>query len=145
MSRLWRRTSIPRNLNNSDLLAKYIFRDKELRADGQPIPSAVKPRDGDMLSLFDTSDFPHDQTCQHGHRYADNIDQGRVHVGYVKFEHGSILNLNLRMIYDNDPPRHVSVEFPDEPEKRRELAKALAATAVVVRPVEKMKYFAPCP
>ena len=131
-------------LNNNDLLAKYLFKAKEMRSDGRPRPTSLKPKNGEMLSLTEVTDIQHDEVCTHGHEYVDNPDKGRIHIGYVKFLHKSFINLNLETIYDNEPPRHVSVDFPNEIEKRRELAKALADEAVVINEQSEKKYFAAC-
>ena len=133
-----------KKLHNNDELAKYVFREKELRSDGSARPGNLKPREGEKLSLFEITNMEHNKVCQHGHKYADNPNKGRVHIGYGKFHHLSFVDLELKTIYDNKPPRHVSVEFPDEPERRRELAKALAGKYITEGRSGKKKYYFPC-
>lgn len=131
-------------IKSDDLLAKYIFRIGEIRADGSPRPGTLKPREGDMLSTFEVTSLSHSNTCAHGHEYADNPAKNRVHIGFVEFIQSSVSNLGLETIYDNVPPRHVSIKFPDEPEKRREMAKALATKVIMLDKDSSKKYFAAC-
>jgi len=135
---------ISRELIDEDVLAKYVFKQKELRADGSVRPSNLKPREGEKLSLSEITLLKHDEICSHGHEHVDNPDKNRIHIGYSKFLHESFVRLKLKTIYDNIKPRHVSVEFPEEPEQRRELAKALADEFKIINPGNAKKYFAPC-
>jgi hypothetical protein len=136
---------IKKKLNDNDLLAKYIFNIKsDLRADGKPRPNILKPRDGEKLSTFEVTGLSHEVICSHGHIYVDNTSKNRVHCGYIKFKHESFLRIGLETIYDNKPPRHVSIKFPDEPEKRRELAKALSEEVLISNNQTEKKYFAGC-
>lgn len=132
------------NLEANNLLAKYLFKKNEMRPNGRPKPWAIKPRAGDMLSLSEVTDLPHQAICAHGHEYVDNPEKSRVHIGYVKLFQSSLSHLGLESIYDNDPPRHVSVKFPDNIEKRREMSKALSHKVVVINIDSSKKYFAPC-
>lgn len=133
-----------KTLDDNDELAKYIFKEKELRADGSVRPANLKPRQGELLSLFEVTGMPHKEVCKHGNIYVNNPSKGRTHIGYGKFKHHSFVKLELRTIYDNKPPRHVSVEFPEEPERRRELSKALAGQLVSSDKEKKNKYFTSC-
>ncbi|MCI0504760.1 MAG: hypothetical protein L0Z73_01475 [Gammaproteobacteria bacterium] len=133
-----------KQLHDDDSLAKYIFKTKDIRSDGSPRPASLKPKDGEMLSMTEITGMQHSEVCIHGHEHVDNPDKGRIHIGYVKFLHKSFIKLNLETIYDDVPPRHVSVNFPDEPEKRRELTKALADEALVIDEQSEKKYFAAC-
>ena len=135
---------LKKKLGDNDELAKYIFREKELRADGSIRPANLKPRQGEQLSLFEITGISHDGICKHGRDYANNPAKGRIHIGYGKFKHHSFVKLELRTIYDNKPPRHMSVEFPEEPERRRELSKALAGQLVSSGNEGKNKYFTSC-
>lgn len=135
---------IKRKLNDDDLLAKYVFRLKDLRADGSPRPSNLKPKNGEKLSMSEVTKLRHDETCEHGHTNVDNPSKNRVQIGYVKFRHESLIRIKLETIYDNKPPRHVSVKFPKDPEKRREFAKALANEVIVINKEARKKYFAAC-
>jgi len=135
-----------KHLNQGDLIAKYIFKQKELKEFGNPRPNILNPRAGEKLSLSEVTNLNHNKICEHGHKHADNLKINRIHIGYVKFKYESFKKLGLKAIYDNDPIRHVSVEFPNIlPEQRRELAKALSDEAIVVNPISRKKYFAPCP
>ena len=131
-------------LNESDLLAKYIFKEKELRADGRPRPAGIKPRQGESLSMTEVTELQHNETCEHGHIYVDNPIKNRIHIGYVKFIYESFSGIGLEVIYDNKPPRHVSVVFPNNPERRREAAKALADEAILINENIARKYLAAC-
>ncbi len=135
---------IQKDLSDNDELAKYVFKEKELRSDGSSRPGNLKPRSGEQLSLFEVTNMEHNNICRHGHRYADNPSKNRVHIGYGKFSHRAFVELELKTIYDNKPPRHVSVIFPDEPERRRELAKALADKYVTESRAGKKKHFSSC-
>ena len=121
-----RGTSTKKPLHNDDILAKFVFRLSELLADGRVKSGNLKPREGEMLSLSKITDLKHEEICIHGHDHVDNQAKGRIHIGYGKFLHECFDRLELKTIYDNKPPRHVSVEFPNDPEKRREIAKALS-------------------
>lgn len=132
------------SLTDNDELAKYLFKEKEMRADGRPRPNTLKPKTGQMLSMSEVTQLEHIKICKHGHQYVDNASIGRVHIGYVKFYHESLINLQLQTIYDNVKPLHVSVGFPDDDEKRRELAKALADEAIIIDEKSDKKYFADC-
>ena len=144
VQKVWQRIFINRTLVDTDVLAKYVFRQKELRADGSVKPTNLNPRAGEKLSLSEVTQLQHDVICSHGHEHVDNPDKGRIHIGYGKFLHESFVRLKLNTIYDNINPRHVSVEFPEEPEQRRELAKALANEFVVINSIHVKKYFSPC-
>lgn len=136
---------IKKKLNKIELLAKYIFNiKKELREDGKPRPAILKPRDGENLSTFEVSGFSHEKVCSHGHTYVDNLSKNRIHCGYIKFRHEPFLRIGLETIYDNRPPRHVSIKFPDEPEQRREFAKALAEEVLIIDKDTVKKFFARC-
>lgn len=126
------------------MLAKYAFKPRELRADGSVRPGNLKPREGEKLSLSEVTELEHEEVCTHGHTHVDNPAKGRIHIGYGKFFHESFVKLELKTIYDNKPPRHVSVEFPDDPEQRRELAKALANEFITVNSKSDKKYFSTC-
>jgi hypothetical protein len=134
-----------RPLNNKDLLAKYVFKPRELRADGSVRPGNLKPREGEKLSLSEVTELEYEEICTHGHAHVDNPAKGRIHIGYGKLFHESFVRLGLKTIYDNKPPRHVSVEFHDDPEQRRELAKALADEFIIINPESNKKYFSTCP
>ena len=138
-----RRTST-KQLNLDDCIVKYIFKCKEIRADGSPRPASLKPKAGEYLSMSEVTNLTHPQVCQHGHKYVDNRSIGRVHVGYVKFIYSIFKKLNIEVVYDNCPPRHVSVILPELPELRREIAKALADEVGVIDENEVKKYFAAC-
>ena len=131
-------------LNDEDLLAKYIFKEKEIRADGRPRPTNMKPREGEKLSMMEVTDLQHGGICEHGHIYVDNPSMNRVHIGYVKYVCESLARVGLEAVYDNKPPRHVSVVFPNIPELRREAAKALADETIVINEKLDRKYFAEC-
>lgn len=133
-----------KELNNADILAKYIFKSDELRSDGRPRTGAMKPRQNEALSVSEVSGLTHQDVCEHGHKYVDNPAKGRVHIGYVNFAYESVVRIGLCAVYDNDPPRHVSVVFPESPERRREVAKALADEVVVLNERSRKKYFAQC-
>ena len=106
--------------------------------------STLKPRDGEMLSTSEVTNLSHSDICIHGREHVDNPEKNRAHIGYVEFIHRSVSDLGLETIYDNDPPRHVSIKFPDELEKRREMAKALSTKVVVLEKDSNIKYFAAC-
>jgi len=134
-----------KTLNENDLCVKYIFREKsELMKDGKPRSRILVPREGEKLSLYEVTDLIHDDVCSHGHTYADNKAKGRRHIGYVKFIHETFLRLKLIIIYDDKPPRHLSVKFSGSPEYRREVAKALADEVVVIDARLPKKHFAVC-
>lgn len=132
------------SLDANDLLAKYVFKKGDIRANGSPRPGTLKPRDGEMLSMSEVTGLSHPDVCTHGHEHVDNPANSRVHIGYVKFIQSVLSHLGLETIYDNDPPRHVSVKFPDELEKRREIAKALSTKVLVLDIDSQKQYFAPC-
>jgi hypothetical protein len=94
--------------------------------------------------MFEVTELQHDEICKHGHVHVDNPSKNRVHIGYVKFLYESFGGIGLEAIYDNEPPRHVSVVFPDAPERRREAAKALADEAIALNEEAERKYFASC-
>jgi len=94
--------------------------------------------------MSEVTNLVHTLVCQHGHKYVDNPSIGRVHIGYVKFVYAVFKKLNIDIIYDNNPPRHVSVIFPELPELRRETAKALADEVSIIDESEPKKYFAAC-
>ncbi len=144
MQNIWRKMFIKRLLKDDDLLSKYIFRSKELRADGSVRPGNLKPREGEKLSLSEVTNLEHIEICSHGKKNVDNPKKRRVHIGYCKFIHKSFVKLELKTVYDNKPPRHVSVEFPKDPEQRRELAKALARECIKISSGSEKKYFSPC-
>ena len=132
-------------LNDKDQCVKYIFHiKKELLQDGKPRPRILVPREGESLSLYEVTDIIHNNICEHGHTHVDTPAKGRIHIGYIKFIHESFEKLGLNTIYDDIPPRHVSVEFSGKPEYKRELAKALADEVVVIDNNAKKKYFAEC-
>lgn len=131
-------------LNNDDILAKYVFRLNELLADGRVKSGNLKPREGEMLSLSKITTLKHKEICTHGHAHVDNPEKGRIHIGYGKFHHECFKRLGLKTIYDNKPPRHVSVEFPKDPEKRREIAKSLADEFITNNSSDDRKYFFTC-
>ena len=133
-----------RPLDNQDLLAKYSFKSGELRSDGSVRPTNLKPREGEKLSLFEVTELGHEGICTHGHTYVDNSAKDRIHIGYGLFSHKSFVKLELKTIYDNKPPRHVSVEFPSILEQRRELAKALADEFIEINSESDKRYFSPC-
>lgn len=117
------------NLKLTTPLARYIFNLDDIRSNGMPRPGPFKPKKGDDLSVFDVDNFDHDQCCMHGRLYADKPAIGRTHVGYVVIEYGVYQQLGLIGVYDDIPPRHVSIGPTDLPEYRREQAKALAGKA----------------
>lgn len=132
-------------LSDSDLLTKYIFKSDEIYAEGgKPKPGSLRPKKGELLSMSETTHLDREDTCAHGSRHVDNPMTGRIHIGYVSFKHESFTELNIRTIYDNNPIRHVSVDFACEDEKRRELAKALADKAILVCNSGPQPYFAEC-
>lgn len=133
-----------KELKNADILAKYVFKSDELRSDGRPRPSAMKPRQNEALSVSEVSGLAHQDVCEHGRNYVDNPGKGRVHIGYVNFAYVSVVRVGLSAVYDNDPPRHVSVVFPESPERRREAAKALADEVVILNKCSHKKFFAQC-
>lgn len=141
---VWQKIFTKKKLLNEDVLAKYVFKDKELRADGSVRPASLKPRVGEKLSLSEITELKHDEICTHGHNHVDNPEKERIHIGYGKFFHESFVRLKLNTIYDNIKPRHVSVEFPEEPEQRREFAKALADEFKIINSKKTKKYFALC-
>ena len=115
---------------HSDLpLARFFFKDDDIRSNGLPKPGMFKPKKGDALSVFDIEDMDHPAVCGHGHKHANNPKTGRIHKGYVSLNYSTYQELDLDGVYDNDPPRHVSIEFPLADEKRREIAKAIAGEA----------------
>ena len=107
-------------------LARYFFKDKDIRADGRPRPNVFKPKKGNALSAVDIEDMSHPAACEHGHQYADNPATDRIQKGYASLAYSVYQMLDLSRIYDNKPSRHVSIKFPDVDESRREMAKARA-------------------
>lgn len=87
------------------------------------------------------------QICQHGKQHVDNpmAAAPRHNIGYVKFLHSSITKLKLVALYDNNPPRHVSIEFPDDPGERREKGKLLELECLEISKNSDKPYFLPCP
>ena len=114
-----------KNLNPNLPLARFFFKKRDIRADGTPRPSLFKPKAGDLLSVFDVEGMNHSAVCHHGHQHADNLETDRVHKGYVAHTYSVYLALSLTGLYDDFPPRHVSIELPNAEESRRELAKAI--------------------
>jgi hypothetical protein len=112
-------------------LARFIFSQDDVRADGKPRPGPFKPRKGDALSVYDIEGLDHLESCQHGHEYADDPKSGRVHIGYAAIVYRIYTELGLSGVYDNHPPRHVSIGPTDPDEYRREISKALAAQVKV--------------
>lgn len=119
------------SLRDTDTLSRFAYdRKNHVRPDGTAHHSLLKPKAGQALSVFHTTDMAHSAICDHGHNYADNQSSGRIHFGYVTIRCDAVRAEGLHPIYDNSSPRHVSVPFnTDEPESRLALAKALARRA----------------
>ncbi len=131
-------------LEKNDRLAKYVFNKRKIKQDGRLRTGELVPREGEMLSMSKVSDLNPQDICLHGHQHVDNPEKNRIHIGYGIFIKDSLDTLELDVIYDNNPIRHVSVGFPGEPEKRREVGKALAEEMIVLRENVAKKYFYEC-
>lgn len=110
-----------------DRMARFVF-EGDVRSNGRIHHRRFKPRQGESLSVYDIEGFDHNQSCAHGHKYADNIDIGRIHIGYGVLRQRTVSELGLSTTYDDSPPRHISIQLPED-ERRLEIAKALAASA----------------
>jgi len=122
------------NLQDNDVLSRFAFDRNHVRADGTARPALLKPKMGQALSVFQTTEITHSTICDHGHHYADNPVIGRVHFGYVTLSCQDVRAEGLQPYYDNTSPRHVSVPFnADDPERRLALAQALASKASLLQ------------
>mgnify|MGYP000176763601 CR=1 FL=1 len=110
-----------------DRMARYVF-EGDVRSDGRIHHRRFKPKQGESLSVYDIEGFDHNESCEHGRKYTDNVTVGRIHTGYGVLRQRTVSELSLSVIYDNNPPRHISIELPED-ERRLEIAKALAASA----------------
>lgn len=118
-------------LTDDQALARYIFHRKSVRSDNSIRLNEFKPRPGETLSLYDVEGLSHLEVCDYGHLRADNADKGRRHVGYGTLtpNHLRAVDKGLTALYDNTPPRHVSVAMPELEETRKRFATALGNCA----------------
>ena len=116
-------------LTDDQGLARYVFHRKSVRSDNSIRLNEFKPRPGETLSLYDVEGLSQPQVCDHGRRHADNADKDRHHVGFGALTSGHLRAQGLVALYDNTPPRHVSVAMPELEETRKRIATALGNCA----------------
>ena len=121
------------SLQDNDVLSRFAFdRRNHIRADGTSRSALLKPKMGEALSVYQTTEMAHPVICDHGHRYVDS--PGRVHFGYVTLSCKDVRAEGLQPHYDNTTPRHVSIPFNvNDPERRLALAQALASKASLLQ------------
>jgi len=134
-----------RQLDSNDILCKFSFEKSNTTANGSIRARVLSPREGELLSMFEMTNEKHEYVCQHGHDYADNSAKNSVHIGYCSYLAEIFMDLELGLIYDNDPPRHVSVSFPDDLAERKLKGKLLQNKCLVVGQKNAEEYyFNPC-
>lgn len=116
-------------LTDDQALARYVFHRKNVRSDNSIRLNEFKPRPGETLTLYDVEGLSHPEACDHGRLHADNADKGRRHVGYGTLTPSHLRAQGLAALYDNTPPRHVSVAMPELEETRKRIATALGNCA----------------
>ena len=117
-------------LGVDSVLAKFVFRNSELRPDGRVKSRNLVPRAGEALSVTDIDGLEDDQICAHGRKYVDNPAIDRDSIGYCKYPISGLSDISITPDYDNSPPRHVSLYFPDDLAKREEAALLLERQAI---------------
>ena len=117
-------------LGLDSILAKFVFRFSELRPDGRVKSRNLVPRAGEALSVTHIDGLKEDQVCAHGRKFVDNPEINRNSVGYCKYPVSCLSDISIRPDYDNLPPRHVSLYFPDDLAKRKEAAILLERQAI---------------
>ncbi len=115
-------------LNDKLPLARFVFDKRYIRADGTVHHKLFIPQESHPLSTFDTNNMNREAVCSHGRSYADNhtTTPKRIHKGYAILAYSVYLKHNLTGVYDNSPPRHVSINIPHLEEKKREIGMTLA-------------------
>lgn len=122
------------SLLDGDVLSRFAFNRDQIRPNGTVRSALLKPKMGQPLSVFETTDLTHSMICDHGHRYADNPVSSRVHFGYATLSCKDVRAEGLHPIYDNTSPRHVSIPFNvDDQERRLAVAQALASKASLLQ------------
>jgi hypothetical protein len=101
------------------------------------------PRAGEALSATHIDGLEEAQICAHGKKFVDNPAINRNSVGYCKYPVNCLTDISIRPDYDNSPPRHVSLYFPDDLAKRKEAAILLERQAIKCNESDR-PFFVPC-
>ncbi|MCZ6675520.1 MAG: hypothetical protein O7C75_21540 [Verrucomicrobia bacterium] len=121
---------MPEEVGNSELLARFVFQRRHLYQDGQPKPAAFLPNSNNETSvsrvdsLSDQEIYIEGKECER--RRTDNPTlYGRALVG-----NEVVLDLNLRTVKDEPPPRHANiVGWPLEQSEKKLIALGIAEEA----------------
>lgn len=119
-----------RTLKSTSVVAKFVFHKSEMRGDGRVKGRNLSPRANESLSVSEVDGLSEKEICKHGRKYVDNPIKDRRNLGYCQYPADCLSDIGIEVDYDNEPPRHVSLIFPEDLARNREVAMLLERQAL---------------
>ena len=129
-------------IRNARTLARFATESGRL-TDSVVKPKLFEPNRALELSVFRVRGLEFVEICDIGVSVVKKHPQARRLHGWGEIEESEVQGVNLRVVYDNVPPRHANiVGWPKEASRRKNIQQFLASKARPIRldqpiPVEK--------